>query len=217
MDTPDGKTGYLGYQAPTSSGSEHNSERLHIEGVHDERRTNVIVQVQKVYGGGEGAAPTADVSMMVHQVDGLGNPTPHATIYNVPVGRAHSGAGAIISDPMPGDTYMMAVADRDISRLKASGTASAPDSRRRGSLSDGMLLHAMLSKAPKQFVRFKPEGGVRIVDSAGGTIETFTDGRMSLTPMTGGSVILGGTGSDGGTYSPVQTVAGPSSIVKAKI
>ncbi len=211
---------YTGHRAVTSSGSDHNVERLHIDKALAHHRTAVPVKVLKVYPDPNGGAPTADVQVMVDQVDGLGaNPTPHAVVYGVTVGRVHSGSGAIVSDPVAGDLYHMAVHDRDVSKFKASGgQQSSPDTKRRGSLSDGHLTHAILSGAPKQAVLFKPGGGVKVFDKGGAVIETSADGKtVTVLPAPGGTLILGGTGSDGGTYSPVQTVAGPSSIVQAKL
>ncbi len=215
---PDDKQAYTGHRVVTSGGSDHNLRRLQIEGVHDERRTTVPVKIIAIHGGGVGPAPTADVQPLIDQVDGLGNRTPHAPSYNVPVSRNHSGNGAIISDPVAGDIMIMSVADRDISTLKKTGQQSAPGSKRRGSLSDGIIHHAMLSGTPDQYVFFKPEGGFVVADRAGNVVETFKDAKMmTLTVPAGGIVALGGNPSKGGTFDFVQTVSGPSTVVKAKL
>ncbi len=216
--TDSSTTGVTGHQDIADGGSSHNSERLHINAAQDERRHVVIVRVQKVYGGGVDAAPTVDVQPLINQVDGLGSPTNHAPIYGLPVSRVHSGSGAIISDPVAGDDYILSIPDRDISKYLNSGQQSSPDSKRRGSLSDGILHHAVRSPKPTQYLFFKPAGGYVLADSAGGTIETFPNSKtVTVTPPSGGKVILGGNGTDGGTYSPVVTVAGPSSYVQAKV
>ena len=208
---------YTGHQAVTSSGSDHNVERLHIDAVLDERRTAMPVKIVKIYGGGVDKAPTADVQPLVDQVDGLGNRTPHAPVYNVPVSRVHGGNGAVISDPVAGDIMVMSIADRDISTLKKTGAASAPGSKRRSSLSDGIVHHAMLSGKPDQYIYFKPEGGFVLADRAGNVVESFKDAKtLTLTPASGGFVLLGGDGSSG-TFDFVQTVSGPSTTVKAKL
>lgn len=222
---PDDKTGYTGFQSPTSSGSEHNTRRLHIEAVHDERRTTVPVKIVKIYPDPNGGAPTADVMPQIDQVDGLGNRTPHAVVYGVAVGRTHSGSGAIVSDPVAGDLYQMHVHDRDISSLKATGQQSAPGSKRRGSMSDGVLGTAMVSGAPKQAVVFKPGGGVKIFDMGGAVIETSADGKTVTTMNASGAVVvlqgtmtfLGGDPAKGGTFGFVMTDAGTSTLVKAKL
>lgn len=216
-DGDNGGQGYAGQAGLTAPGSGHNSRALQHRIAQDARRTTVPVKVLKVYGGGTAGTPTADVQPLIDQVDGLGNPTPHGPVYGVGVGRAHSGSGAIISDPVIGDIYMMHVHDRDITKLKNTGQQASPDSDRRGSMADGVLGHAMLTKTTNQYVMFKPGGGFVVADQAGAIIETFPDKRMTFTPASGGTVILGGTGTDGGTYAFVQTVSGPSTVVKAKV
>ncbi len=217
MTQPSDTIGYTGYQTPTSGGSSQNIDRLATQGAMDEHRTTMLVQIKQLYGGGEGAAPTADVVPVIHQTDGLGNVTEHGMIYGVAVARQSSGSGSFISDPAVNDYFVMHISDRDSTKFRNSGQPSAPDTFRRGSPSDGILTHQVLAPAPKQFWRFKPEGGVRIVDSEGGIYETFADKRTTITPAPGGKVILGGNGQDGGTYSPIMTVEGPSSIVEAKL
>lgn len=222
---PDDKSGYVGHQVPTSSGSDHNTERLHIESAMDERRTMVPVRIVKVYPGKDGAAPTADVQPLIDQVDGLGNRTPHAVVYGVAVGRNHSGSGAFTSDPVAGDTYKMHVADRDISSFKATGQQAGPGSKRRSSLSDGVLGQAINAKPPTQGVTCKPGGGIIVFDKGGARIETSADGdTVTITNKSGATVllqgdltILGGDPAKGGTFGFVQTDAGTSSVVKAKL
>ena len=209
-------TSYTGHQALTSSGSDHNVERLHIDQAMDERRHAVPVKIIAVHGGSVGPAPTADVQPLVDQVDGLGNRTSHAPVYGVPVSRVHSGNGAIISDPVAGDTMLMSIADRDISTLKNTGQQSAPGSKRRGSMSDGIVHHAMLSVTPKQYVQFRSDG-VTVMDVNGHQIIT-TKNSIAVVPKegSGAMVLLGGDGSKG-TFDFVSTPSGPSINVKARI
>ena len=216
--TDSSTTGVTGHQDISDGGSAHNSEALHLREAQDERRHVVIVRVLKTYGGGVGAAPTVDVMPLVNQVDGLGNATNHAPIYGLPVSRVHSGNGAIISDPVAGDDFVLSIPDRDISKYLASGQQSSPDSKRRSSLSDGILHHAVRSPQPTQYVMFKPAGGFVVADSAGNVVETFTDTKtMTLTVPTGGTLALGGNPAKGGTFGFVMTDQGTSTIVKAKI
>ncbi len=213
---PSDTIGYTGYQTPTSAGSSQNIDRLATQGAMDEHRTTMLVQIKQIYGGGEGAAPTADVVPVVHQTDGLGNVTPHAMVFGVAVARQSSGSGSVISDPAVNDYFLMHISDRDSTKFRNSGQPSAPDTFRRGSPSDGVLTHQVLAAAPKQFVRFKPEGGVRIVDSAGGIYESFADGRVTVQPGAGGMVYLGGDGKTG-TYDFLMTVSAPCTNVKGRI
>ena len=212
-------TSYTGHQATTSAGSDHNAQDLQINGDHDERRTTVPVKIIKVYGGGVGAAPTADVQPLIDQVDGLGNRTPHGTVYGVAVSRNQSASGAIINDPVVGDFMVLSVADRDISTFKTTGAQSAPGSKRRGSLADGILHRAVgMSGTPSQYVEFKPAGGFVVADSAGNIVETFiSPKKMTLTVPMGGLLTLGGDPAKGGTFGFVMTDQGTSTIVKAKI
>ena len=217
---------YIGHRAVTSSGSDHNTERLHIEKVLNEHRTNVPVKIVKVYPGQDGGAPTADVQVLIDQVDGVGaSVTPHAVVYGVVVGRAHSSAGTVVADPQIGDCYHMAIADRDISKLKSSGQQSSPDTKRRGSLSDGMLTHAILAGKPKQALDFKDGAGVKLYDGGGATVETSDNGNKVVvkTAKNGTFVLkddmvyLGGDPDDGGAFDYILTVSGPMSKAKGKI
>ena len=217
---------YIGHRAVTSSGSDHNTERLHIEKVLNEHRTSVPVKIVKVYPGKDGAAPTADVQVLVDQVDGVGrNQTPHAVVYGVLVGRPHSSAGAVVSDPQVNDFYHMAIFDRDVSALKTSGQQSKPDTKRRGSLSDGVLTHAIMAPAPKQTLDFKDGKGVKLADVGGATVETFDSGKKVVVKTgKGGTVVLkddiayvGGDPDDGGTFDFLMTASGPCSTAKGKV
>ena len=162
-------------------------------------RTNVPVKIIAVHGGGVGNAPTVDVQVLVKQSDGVGNTSSHSTIYGIPVSRIQGGASGIISDPVVGDTYHMAVHDRDISSLvKNGGTESNPGSYRRHDLADGTLGAQILSKAPTQYVNLTASNGITVV------------------PKPGKMVFLGGDGQTG-TYDFVMTASGPSINVKARI
>ena len=162
--------------------------------------------------------PLPTCLVMIDQVDGLDQRKAHTTVYGVAVGRNHSGSGAIVSDPVAGDMYHMAVSDRDLSQLKATGQQSGPGSRRKGSLSDGMLTHAILAGKPTQAVEFKVGGGVKVYDKGGATIETSADGKtVTIAPADGGKVYLGGDPMKGGTFGFVMTDQGTSTVVKAKV
>ena len=210
--------GYAGQAGVTSPGSGHNARALQHRIQQDARRTAIPVKILKVYGGGTAGTPTADVQPLIDQVDGLGYPTPHGPVYGIAVGRPQSGAGAVISDPQPGDIYMLHIADRDITTLKNTGAQASPGSNRRGSMADGVLGHAMLTKTTDQYVMFKPEGGFVVADKAGNVVETFTDSKtMTLTVPAGGTLALGGNPANGGTFGFVMTDQGTSTIVKAKL
>ena len=216
MADSDSLAGQAGLTAGNSAANLHD---LRSDDKADKRRGLIPVQIVAVHGGGPGGMATADVMPLVHQVDGLGRPTPHAVVYGVAVGRQHSGSGGLVSDPVVGDVYAMIPADRDISSVKATGgQASAPGSKRRSSFSDGVLSHALISGATKQGIYCKPGGGVRVYDQSGMIVESSADGMtVWVTPAPGGKLYLGGDPSQGGTFSPVQTVDGPSSVTFSKV
>lgn len=217
-------TTYTGHRAVTSSGSDHNVERLHIEKALAHHRTAVPVKVLKVYSDPNGGAPTADVQVMIDQVDGLGSsPTPHAVVYGITVGRAHSSAGTLVADPQAGDLYMMACFDRDVSKFKASGgQQSSPDTKRRGSLSDGHLLYSIMSKKPAQALDFKDGKSFRLFDAGGASVETSNNGKkVTVTNASGTTVVikddmtyLGGDPDKGGSFDFLMTASGPCSKAK---
>ena len=105
----------------TSGNSAANLHDLRSDDKADKRRGLMPVRIVAVYGGGPSGMATADVMPLVHQADGLLRPTPHGTIYGVSVGRQHSGSGGLVSDPVVGDVYALIPADRDMSKVKASG------------------------------------------------------------------------------------------------
>ena len=203
----------------TASNTPHSVERVHRQRDMDERFSMMPVKIIAVHGGGVAAPPTVDVQPMVHSVDGLDQTTEHGTVYGVAVARTHSGSGAVISDPVAGDTGLMHVADRDIGTVKKTGAPSPPGSRRRGGLGDGVYHGAaFMQSAPTQALFFKPGGGVKLFDKGGAIVETSSDGKtVTVTPASGGNVYLGGDPAQGGTFAPVQTTQGPSDNVFAKV
>ncbi|MBI1202538.1 MAG: hypothetical protein GC182_08510 [Rhodopseudomonas sp.] len=71
-----------------------------------------------------------------------------------------------------------------------------------------------------------PEGAAVLYDHKGNCIFAKTDngiqihaklGKIYVRPADGEFVYLGGTGDDGHVYSPVVTLAGPSTNVKARV
>ena len=97
-----------------------------------------LVQVKSVTGGtATGKPPFVSVQPLVAQIDGLGNQTPHGTVYNLPCFRLQGGNGAIVLDPVVGDIGQAIICDRDISNVKATGAASGPGSWRQNDWADG--------------------------------------------------------------------------------
>jgi hypothetical protein len=122
-------------------------------------QTATLVRVESCTNGGD-LSPVGfvDVTPLVNQLDGQGNPTPHVTIHNLPYFRLQGGANGVIIDPQKGDIGMAAFASRDISKVKSTKRQSNPGSFRQYNFADGMYLGGMLNGTPTQYVQFSPDG-----------------------------------------------------------
>lgn len=158
--------------------------------------TFTAVKILAVYGGGVGSPPTVDVQPLVNQVDGLGNATPHAPIYGIPVQRVQAGPIAIIWDPIVGDTGVAAFADHDISSVVANaGAQSNPGSARRFSASDGIYLFSILGETPTTYIQSDGAGNINI--TATGNVTVISD-NVSLGALGGMPVARVGDSVSGG-------------------
>ena len=122
-------------------------------------QTATLVRIESCTNAG-GLSPVGyvDVTPLVNQLDGQGNPTPHVTIYNVPYFRLQGGANGIIIDPQKGDIGVAVFASRDISQVKTTKKQGNPGSHRQYSFADGMYLGGMLNGTPTQYVQFSAAG-----------------------------------------------------------
>lgn len=206
---------YYGQQGLTDGASPYNAMAFLVEQMLGKARFAVPVKIVAVYGGGVGPPPTVDVMPLVNQVDGIGNATPHATVFGVATLRNSSANGTVINDPVVGDIGHMVISDRDISSVLANNGAQAnPGSYRRHDLADGVYHGSMSGSAtPQQYVQFTATGVV-IVDMNGNKIVTES-GKISVTPGSGAMVYLGGDGT-AGSFDFVVTNSGPSTNTKAR-
>jgi hypothetical protein len=150
---------YAGQQSLTDRVGDFNRHSFLIKQTLLRTRTMTLVRVLAVYGGGVAAPPTVDVLPLVNQMDGAGNSVPHGTVLGVLVFRPQSALGAVILDPVVGDVGFMAVADRDLSTVKANaGAQSNPGSRRVFSLADGVYVGGLFGGVPTQYVEFTALG-----------------------------------------------------------
>lgn len=146
-------------QDPADSASEYASRQYQIDQTLAHVRTIVQVKVLSVSGGGASAPATVSVQPLVKIVDGNGNVSSHGTINNIPVSRIGSGNGAIVVDPVVGDTGWMAIADRDSSVVQSSnGSESQPGSRRMFDLADGVYVGKLFGGAAEQYLLFDANG-----------------------------------------------------------
>jgi hypothetical protein len=182
-----------GYQVPGSSNDRYRALSFIVKQIlGSDVRTAEPAVVLSVTGGGISAPPTVSVQVLVNQVDGLGNATPHGQIFNVPVWRLQCGNGGIISDPVVDDTGLLVVCDRDISSVQSTGgQVSNPGSSRRFDLSDSIFLPGLFMGEISQYAQFTSTGIV-ITDMNGNKI---TMGPTGITMSNaGGSISLTAAG-----------------------
>ena len=125
-------------------------------------QTATLVRIEACTNAGD-LSPVGfvDVTPLVNQLDGQGNPTPHVTIYNLPYFRLQGGDNGVIIDPQKGDIGAAVFASRDISQVKSTKKQGNPGSHRQYSFADGMYLGGMLNGTPTQYIQFSA-AGIRI-------------------------------------------------------
>lgn len=211
-----------GQQRPSANQGEYNRIIFAVQQALGKMQTATLVRVEKCTNNG-GLSPVGlvDVTPMVNQIDNMGNPTPHVTIYNIPYFRLQGGANAVIIDPEPGDIGLCCFASRDISKIKSTKKQGNPGSLRQYSFSDGLYVGGMLNGTPSQYVQFNAAGikmhsPVAIVLNAPTvTINAATSCTITTPIFTvnGATMLNGplnqGTGSAGGACS----MQGPLHVV----
>lgn len=145
-----------GQQDPSDSADEHNARDFHILARLARVSTLKLVKVMAV----DTDAFTVDVQIMVNQLDGQNNSTPHGTINAVPYLYFQCGNGAIIADPVIGDKGLMGCCDRDISAVLATKDIANPGSFRKLSAMDGVYICGLpgINGAAEQFIKFTSTG-----------------------------------------------------------
>ena len=160
LPTNGGFAGAAWFLTPTGP---FNAMTFLIEQIIAGRAFACLFKVQSVTGGtASGTPPRVSGQPMVNQIDGLGNQTPHGTVYNLPCFRLQGGNGAIVLDPVVSDIGVAVICDRDISNVKATAAVSGPGSWRQNDWADGCYFGGFLNGAPTQYVGFG-SGGVSIV------------------------------------------------------
>lgn len=151
-----------GQQQPSSTWGEFNNIGFMVQQALGKLQTATLVRIEKCTNSG-GLSPVGfvDVTPLVNQLDGAGNPTPHVTIFNVPYFRLQGGKNAIIIDPEKGDIGVAVFASRDITKVKGTKAQANPGSFRQYSFADALYLGGMLNATPTQYVQFST-AGIRI-------------------------------------------------------
>lgn len=148
-----------GQLKPSSTWGEFNNVAFMVQQALSKMQTATLVRVESCTNAGAlSPVGLVDVTPLVNQLDGQGNPTSHVTIHNVPYLRLQGGANGIIMDPQKGDIGVCVFASRDISKIKATKKQGNPGSFRQYSFSDGMYLGGMLNGTPTQYVQFSAAG-----------------------------------------------------------
>ena len=99
-------TGYNGQQIPGAGANDSAAVAAIARRTMLKIQTTELVEVVAVRNDGALAqAGFIDVKIMVNQIDGAGNQTPHGVIKNIPYLRVQGGKNAIIIDPEVGDGF----------------------------------------------------------------------------------------------------------------
>lgn len=155
----------LGMLRPSSQWGVYNNIRFMVQQALAQVQTASVVKVMACTNdGGVSPVGTVDAQILVNQVNGQGNPTPHATMYCLPYLRIQGGANAVIIDPQPGDIGIAVFASRDITNVKSTKTQANPGSFRMYDFSDGMYIGGLLNDTPSQYLQFS-SAGIALVSS----------------------------------------------------
>lgn len=201
-------SGFAGQQSLTDDTSDFNKMSFLIKQILGRISTVTLVRVMGVTNAG-GIEPVGfvDVQPIVNLLDGAGNATPHATIYNIPYFRLQGGVNAVILDPVVGDIGLAVICDRDISSAKALRSEANPGSRRRFDLADGVYLGGVLNVTPTCYVAFTG-GGITMSPDSGTTSIVLTPGMIKVTAdevvTIGRNKNIWGTNGAGFIYQPNQ-------------
>jgi hypothetical protein len=190
----------------TDMGNDYNLTSRVVRKMIEEVHTITVVRVVAVHGGGVGPVGTVDVLPLVKQVSGSGEAVDHKTLFGLPYFRYQGGSNAFIVDPAPGDIGIVGACSRDITKVKNTRDAAAPDTRRTYDISDGVYLGGVLGQAPTNYVRIGP-AGVEIV-SAGPVTVKGTDVMVQSSTLKHNAKNVGDThvhpDPQGGTVGPPQ-------------
>ena len=196
----------------TDKHDETNALEAFVRAFFSGRWTIRPVKVLSVTNDG-GVSPIGRVSVLplVQQVDGEGNVTSHATIYDAPYMRIQGGSNAVILDPKVDDIGIAAFCDRDISVVKAAQDEGPPGSSRQADPADAVYLGSILAAAPTQYVRFS-ESGIELVSPVQVHIQAPAAVIDSDTTINGNLAVNGGTvTNDGVSIDKTHTHSGVTS------
>lgn len=149
-----------------------------------------------------------DVKPLVNQVDGVGNATPHGTVYRLSYHRFQGGNGAFISDPVVGDQGKAVYSMRDTSVVKNTNAQGNPGSSRVYDRADGTYFGCTQgAAAPTQYLAWLAKG-FNIKDAYGNTLQGTASGVLingCLINQNGDVISKRGTDLDTHVHTEVTT------------
>lgn len=196
---------YAGQDGRQSGTSEWNRLDAAIRSTLNKMATMTLVRVVAVRGR------VVDVQPIVAQLDGAGNAIPHGTIHNVPVWRVQGGGAAVIIVPIVGDIGLAVFAHSDISRVKTTGKAAPPGSRRRFDWADAIYMGGLFGDAVTTSITLSGTNGVTIDSNRPVVINAPVQATQGII-VTGGATIDGKVFADH-VHKGVQTGGGLSGPV----
>ena len=201
----------IGQVNTTSVSNDFNAISFVVSQILAGSRTVMLVQVLSVTNtGGVSPIGTVNVQPLVQQVNGVGEATPHGTVYNLPYMRIQGGTNAVILDPEVGDIGIICIADRDSSAALAAQGQATPGSGRKGSPSDGFYMMSVSGKTPTRYVQFT-SSGITVNDPSTVTIiapNTKIQGELEVT----GAVTLDSTLQVDGAQTNNSTIVATGNI-----
>jgi Phage protein Gp138 N-terminal domain len=205
---------YASYAERGTPLSHYNAQAFVFATLAAQNNHVALVQVKAVTNtGADIAAGSVDVQILVNQVDGAGNATPHGIIHNVPYYRLQGGANAIIIDPQVGDIGLAVFADRDISSVKVNKAQSNPGSSRRFSAADALYLGGYLNGVPNQIVEFNA-AGITVTSPTKVTINAPNIALNATAAVAITSPALSHNGSNVGSTHTHPYLQGPGPLVE---
>lgn len=189
MEYKPNKSVYLYDVADTNGGIGTQAEI--INALISKVNTATLVMVKRVYEGGIGDVGFVDVLPLVTQITASGASIPNSNLYKLPYFRLQGGSNAVVIDPQVGDLGLAVFASRDISRVKRTKQESAPTTRRKYNMADGLYIGGFLNGTPTQYIHFLEGGGIKAVST--GVFEIEAEGDINL--LSKGNVNIKASGS----------------------
>jgi hypothetical protein len=207
----------VGQRKPSTTWGEYNNIAFTIMQMMAKMQTATLVQIVSCTNSGGIDEPVGfvDVLPLVNQIDGLGNATPHTTIFNLPYFRMQGGKNAVIIDPEIGDIGICVFANRDISKIKSTKKQGNPDSYRQFSFSDGLYIGGVLNAIPEQYVQFNSTGinivSKGVLDLTAESVSITADNfNVASTTFTHNGVNIGANHHHSGVQTGTGNTGGPS-------